>query len=122
MAQFHWDPDTYLDLMRREVPAYERLQDETVEATRGVAARDILELGVGTGETARRLLDVHPEARLRGIDASEAMLAVARRALRGRRAGLRARRLEAPLPAGPFDLVVSALAVHHLDGPAKADL
>ncbi len=27
-----------------------------------------------------------------------------------------------PLPAGPFDLVVSALAVHHLDGPGKATL
>ena len=27
-----------------------------------------------------------------------------------------------PLPAGPFDLVVSALAVHHVDGPAKAAL
>ena len=27
-----------------------------------------------------------------------------------------------PLPPGPFDLVVSALAVHHLDGPEKGDL
>jgi SAM-dependent methyltransferase len=27
-----------------------------------------------------------------------------------------------PLPEGQFDLVVSALAVHHLDGPGKADL
>ena len=24
-----------------------------------------------------------------------------------------------PLPAGPFDLVVSALAIHHLDGPGQ---
>ena len=27
-----------------------------------------------------------------------------------------------PLPGGPFDLVVSALAIHHLEGPDKADL
>ncbi len=27
-----------------------------------------------------------------------------------------------PLPAGPFDLVTSALAIHHLDGPGKATL
>jgi tRNA (cmo5U34)-methyltransferase len=27
-----------------------------------------------------------------------------------------------PLPIGPFDLVVSALAIHHLDGPDKTDL
>jgi len=31
-------------------------------------------------------------------------------------------RLEDPLPEGPFDLVVSVLAVHHLDGPKKRDL
>src|SRR5262249_6192548 len=37
-------------------------------------------------------------------------------------ADLRLGRLEDPLPNGPFDLVVSALAVHHLDGPGKQDL
>ena len=31
-------------------------------------------------------------------------------------------RLEEPLPAGPFDVVVSALAVHHLDATEKRDL
>jgi tRNA (cmo5U34)-methyltransferase len=31
-------------------------------------------------------------------------------------------RLEDPLPSGPFDLVVSVLAVHHLTGDAKRDL
>jgi len=35
---------------------------------------------------------------------------------------LRVARLEQPLPDGPFDLVASALCVHHLDGPGKADL
>ena len=37
-------------------------------------------------------------------------------------ADLRVSRLEDPLPDGTFDLVVSALAVHHLDGAGKADL
>ena len=37
-------------------------------------------------------------------------------------ADLRASRLEDPLPSGPFDLVVSVLAVHHLAGDAKRDL
>ena len=31
-------------------------------------------------------------------------------------------RIEDPLPEGPFDLVASALCVHHLDGAAKAEL
>jgi tRNA (cmo5U34)-methyltransferase len=37
-------------------------------------------------------------------------------------ADLRLGRLEDPLPAGPFDLVVSVLAVHHLDADGKRDL
>jgi len=49
------------------------------------------------------------------------MLAAARSVLPND-ADLRVARLEDPLPSGPFDLVVSALAVHHLDGAGKADL
>jgi tRNA (cmo5U34)-methyltransferase len=118
MAQFHFDPDTYLELMAREVPAYARLQ--AAVAAEAVAAERVLELGTGTGETARRVLPRIPGAAWIGIDASEAMLAHAREALPG--ADLRVARLEDALPAGPFGLVVSALAVHHLDGPGKADL
>jgi tRNA (cmo5U34)-methyltransferase len=120
MAQFHWDPDKYLALMHKEVPDYERLQEETAAATGGRAAR-LMELGTGTGETARRVLAIHPDAVLVGLDASREMLDQARLAL-GDRVELRQGRLEGPLPEGPFDTVFSALAVHHLDGPGKADL
>ena len=118
MTQFHFDPDTYLDLMAAEVPAYERLQAAVAAAAR--PARRVLELGTGTGETAKRILPRVPGAAWVAIDASEAMLAHARAVLP--EADLRVARLEEPLPPGPFGLVVSALAVHHLDGPGKADL
>ncbi|HZD88351.1 MAG TPA: class I SAM-dependent methyltransferase [Gaiellaceae bacterium] len=120
MSQFHFDPVTYPSMIREDVARYDELQDETAHATVGVAAAAVLELGTGTGETARRVLERHPEARLVGVDESEAMLAVAREALPG--ADLRVRRLEDPLPEGPFGLVVSALAVHHLDAAAKRGL
>jgi tRNA (cmo5U34)-methyltransferase len=122
VGQFHWHAETYLELMRTEVPAYERLQDEVTEATTWQDARAILELGTGTGETTRRMLAGHPLAKLLGIDSSEDMLAAARRSLDPDRVDLRIGRLEDPLPAGPFDLVVSVLTVHHLDGEDKADL
>jgi tRNA (cmo5U34)-methyltransferase len=117
MSQFHFHPDDYLQLMHSEMPAYDRLQDEAADAT-GSGARRILELGTGTGETARRVLARHPGAALVGIDASTDMLAAADLP----NADLRVGRLEDELPAGPFDLAVSVLAVHHLDGPGKADL
>ena len=118
-----WNPATYLAWMRREgVPGYDQLQEAAVAATRDVAARSILELGTGTGETARRLLDAHPDATVVGADANAAMLVAARERLDPDRVRLELRRLEDPLPDGPFDLVVSALAVHHLQGPEKADL
>jgi cyclopropane fatty-acyl-phospholipid synthase-like methyltransferase len=82
----------------------------------------VLELGTGTGETAQRVLAANPKATLVGVDASSEMLAHAQARLPADRAQLLVGRLEDPLPAGPFDVVVSVLTVHHLDGPAKADL
>ena len=117
--QFHFDPTTYLETIRKEVPAYDELQQAVAEATAGIHAERVLELGVGTGQTSRRLLDLHPGAELVGIDESAEMVAVASADVAG---NLRVRRLQDPLPEGNFDLVVSALAVHHLGGAGKADL
>jgi tRNA (cmo5U34)-methyltransferase len=50
------------------------------------------------------------------------MLGVARSVLPSGRVDLRVGAIEEPLPQGPFDLVASALCVHHLSGPEKADL
>ena len=121
MAQYHWEPESYLALMQKEVPDYERLQEETAEAV-GVSARQLLELGTGTGETARRVLARNQSAMLIGLDASDEMLERARETLPSDRAELRVWRLDDALPQGPFDVVVSALTVHHLDGAGKADL
>jgi tRNA (cmo5U34)-methyltransferase len=118
--QFHFDPDTYLSRVTSEVPLYAELQDRAAEATEGLTVRRFLDLGTGTGETALSITGRHPSARMVGIDESPDMLAHARRRLP--EAEFRVGRLQDPLPSGPFDLVVSALAVHHLDGLAKARL
>lgn len=122
MTEFAWDPETYSELMAREVPDYPQLRDEFVATTRGCGARSILDLGVGSGLSAARVLDAHPHATLVGVDANADMLAAAAESLDPMRTELRRGRLEDPLPEGPFDLVTSMLAVHHLEGPGKAEL
>ena len=119
--QYHFDAASYAREIRADLPAYDLFQDSLAGAS-GVGAGRILDLGTGTGETARRLLSRHPDAVLVGIDENEGMLAVAGAALPAERVSLRAGRIEEPLPRGPFDLVASALCVHHLDDSGKAAL
>jgi tRNA threonylcarbamoyl adenosine modification protein (Sua5/YciO/YrdC/YwlC family) len=120
-GQFHFDPATYAQMMASEVPGYGRLQNELMEAS-GSGARLVLELGTGTGETSRRLLERHSDAFLVGVDSSAAMLGVAQEALPSERVDLRVGGIEDPLPEGSFDLVATALAVHHLSAGEKAQL
>ncbi len=117
MSQYHFDPASYDEVMR-EIPGFDELQRQVAAATEGLAVERMLELGTGTGVTARAVRTVHPRAHLVGIDESPDMLGEAML----ENAELVVRRIEDPLPGGPFDLVFSALAVHHLDTDGKRDL
>ena len=116
-AQFHMDPETYLDAIRAEVPRYDQLQGETIAAIPREPRR-VLELGVGTGETTRRLLERYPRAEVTGLDSQPEMV------FKARELGIEVRlaRMEDPLPDGPWDLVISVLSIHHLTGERKRDL
>jgi tRNA (cmo5U34)-methyltransferase len=120
-GQFHFDPATYLSMIHEDIPVYDAFQDAVVGAS-GTGARRILELGTGTGETARRLLERHPDASLVGVDESESMLAAAAVALPAARVSLQVSAIEDALPLGAFDVVASALCVHHLPGEGKRSL
>lgn len=117
-----WDPDAYPVTIRNEIADYDELQDQVAQATAGVLARLILDLGIGTGETAARVLSIHPNARLIGIDSSLEMLDGAARRLPRERVSFLQQDLAAPLPNEHFDLVYSALAIHHLEGERKRAL
>jgi tRNA (cmo5U34)-methyltransferase len=115
--QFHTDPDTYLERIRGAFPRYDELQDRAIDAIPFAPSR-VLELGIGTGETTRRLLDRYPDAEVTGLDASPEMV------FRAREMGIEVRlaRMEDPLPDGPWDLVLAVIAVHHLTAEQKRDL
>lgn len=116
-AQWHWNPETYLEVIRAEVPRFDELQAAAIEAI-PFSPQRVLELGIGTGETSKRLLEAHPSALITGLDSSPEMV------FRAREIGIEARlaRMEDPLPDGPWDLVIAVLSVHHLPADAKRDL
>ena len=88
----------------RKCPAYDELQYAVADATSGIHTERVLELGVGMGQTSRRMLDL-TQRRLVGIDESAEMLAAASADVA---ADLRVSRFQDPLPEGNFKLVVSA--------------
>jgi L-threonylcarbamoyladenylate synthase len=118
-----FDPATYAETVRAEIPAYEKFQELVVLAAYAEwRSGRVLELGTGTGETAWRLLERLPDAEFVCVDESAEMLTTATTNLQSQRVELVQRRLQDPLPEGSFDLVVSALAIHHLDPHEKPDL
>ncbi len=91
----------------------------------------VLDLGAGTGFLSAMVAERFPRSRVTLVDLSVEMLRVARRRFAGRSAG-DAGRFEfrtmdyarKPLPGGPrgYDLVVSALSIHHLTDGDKREL
>jgi len=110
MGQFDWTPDEYLERIRAKIPRYDELQEQAVAAI-PVPPQRVLELGMGTGETTRRLIEAHPEAWVIGLDSSPDMVFRARQTYDD----VQLARMEDPLPDGPWDLVISVLSVNDLD-------
>lgn len=117
MGQFHWKPDNYLELIRSEIPRYDELQEQAIAAIPFPPER-VLELGMGTGETTRRLIEAYPDAWVIGLDASADMVFRAREAYDD----VQLARMEDPLPEGPWDLVIGVLSIHHLRAEQKKNL
>ena len=117
MSDFTWKPDGYLDLIKQEIPRYEELQDQAIAAIPFSPER-VLELGMGTGETTRRLIEAHPDAWVIGLDSSPDMVFRARQSYDD----VQLARIEDPLPDGPWDLVIGVLSIHHLRVEQKREL
>ncbi len=110
MDRFDWTPDEYLTRIRARIPRYDELQEQAVAAIPFPPER-VLELGMGTGETTRRLIEAHPDSWVIGLDSSPDMVFRARQTYDD----VQLARMEDPLPDGPWDLVISVLSVGDLD-------
>lgn len=117
MSSFDWKPDEYLERIRARIPRYDELQEQAVAAVPFSPER-VLELGMGTGETTRRLIEAYPNAWVIGLDSSPDMVFRARQTYDD----VQLARMEDPLPDGPWDLVISVLSVNDLTDDQKQRL
>lgn len=123
-AAFSAHAAQYTALRRRLVPDFDAFYGTAVDALAlgGHAPARVLDLGAGTGLLTSHVLTAYPDARVELLDASQEMLAEARERLGDTVAAVHVSDLAAPLPAGPYDAVVSALAIHHLSDADKRAL
>jgi tRNA (cmo5U34)-methyltransferase len=117
MSDFDWKPDDYLERVRAAIPRYDELQERAVAAVPFPPER-VLELGMGTGETTRRLIEAYPDSWVIGLDSSPDMVFRAREMYDD----VQLARMEDPLPEGPWDLVIGVLSIHHLRAEQKQNL
>lgn len=98
--------------------------DRFLEAFPDLRDGRVLDLGCGPADIPLRLCRALPEVEVVAVDGSEAMLALARKALRaagrvGERVTLELARLpDSALPDRGFDAVISNSLLHHLPEPA----
>jgi tRNA (cmo5U34)-methyltransferase len=120
--EFDREASRYDRTARASMPGYLDLHRTLVGGIPFLATRGfrVLELGVGTGTLTELMLEEYPQATVTGIDLSPRMIAQARTKLRPYR-----ERVElipgdiASFEERPYDVVLSALAIHHLSDAAK---
>jgi tRNA (cmo5U34)-methyltransferase len=114
---------------RQLVPGFDRFYGAALQSVPFAEEREIkvLELGAGTGLLSAMVAEKFPRSRVTLVDLSVEMLRVARRRLAGGQGRFEFRNMDyarKPLPRrdGGYDLVVSALSIHHLTHGDKKEL
>ena len=98
----------------RSIPGHTRVHQIIIDTLKDIPKpAKILELGVGTGLTAKKILNLFPKAHYIGIDFSEQMLKGAILKLKGHSfTPMLADYSKSILPSGN-DIVVSVISIHH---------
>jgi tRNA (cmo5U34)-methyltransferase len=113
---------TYDTDRARLIPGFDSFYGWAVELV-PKHAESILDLGAGTGLYAALVRERLPAAQMHLVDISEAMLAKARERFAGDgRVTFAVADYSAGLSTAPFDAVISALSIHHLEDTAKRAL
>jgi tRNA (cmo5U34)-methyltransferase len=121
---FNQHAATYDAARRRMIPPFENFYGTAIDAVSmaGADPSSILDLGAGTGILSGFALEAYPEAHVTLFDGAERMLDEARRRLDPERTSYVEGDLYGSLPDGPWDAVISALAIHHVDDGGKRNV
>jgi tRNA (cmo5U34)-methyltransferase len=117
------DPGRVAEYLSREIP-HRQLAEEMLLQVLPERIERFLDLGTGDGRLLALIHSRHPDAKAIGLDASEPMLTrAAERFGASPLVELREHDLRLPLPElQSLDIVVSALAIHHLEDERKREL
>jgi len=113
-SRTQWDPAQYARFERERAQPF---RDLVARIPAGVVRR-AADLGCGTGELTRTLLDRWPDAELIGVDSSEAMLAGAQSSAPSPRLRFANADLRSWAPAEKLDRIVSNAVLQWVDGHA----
>ena len=113
----------YTDVIERCFPRYREMLWAILDYLPDRSFHSILELGCGTGNLTVLLRDVFPEAKIQVVDLSSDSLQVCRSRLPGNNLVCHEQDFrDLGFEEEEFDLVVSSIAIHHLDSAGKQEL
>ena len=115
----------YSDLIKKCVPRYDELLNTMfLYLEPDFKPLRILDLGCGTGNLTQRILEQFPDAQIDALDLSEDILEESRKrfANKSNMNYLQADFKSMNLPLGNYDLVMSSIAIHHVEDPFKLKL
>jgi len=115
----------YSEAIQRCVPRYAEMLRTLIDyIPYELRPRRIVELGCGAGDLSALVVERYPEAEIHLVDLATGMIETCRRRFSGA-PGLRYHTLDfaqIEFDVGSVDLVVSSIAIHHLDDAAKQAL
>ena len=123
--QFNLVAENYDRNRRKFIPCFNDFYHGTTKliCSNIVRPRRILDLGAGTGLLSACWLQHFPAADYLLADIADEMLAIARKRFSGLdNVTTVTLDYSRELPAGDFDVIISALSIHHLEEEAKAGL